>query len=100
MRIKLFENFEENLRFKYHEDKLRTDIDGILVDNGDELVIETFLLCKKSVIQYDLNLNELNQYDSITDAYKKTNVKAGSIVRCCKGRGITAGGFIWKYKTN
>lgn len=69
-------------------------------DNGDELVIETILLYKKSVIQYDLNLNELNQYDSITDAYKKTNVKAGSIVRCCKGRGITAGGFIWKYKTN
>jgi hypothetical protein len=35
--IKLFENFEkESLRFKFHEDKLRTDIDGIclLLDKG------------------------------------------------------------------
>jgi hypothetical protein len=36
MRIKLFENFEENLRFKYNEDKLRTDIDGILVELLDK----------------------------------------------------------------
>lgn len=36
MRIKLFENFEENLRFKYHEDKLRTDIDGIFVELLDK----------------------------------------------------------------
>lgn len=36
MRIKLFENFEENLRFKYHEDKLRTDFDGILVELLDK----------------------------------------------------------------
>jgi hypothetical protein len=35
--IKLFENFEkENLRFKFHEDKLRTDIDGIFVELLDK----------------------------------------------------------------
>jgi hypothetical protein len=35
--IKLFENFEkESLRFKFHEDKLRTDIDGIFVELLDK----------------------------------------------------------------
>jgi hypothetical protein len=66
-------------------------------DNGEKLVVEKIILGKKKVVQYDLNLLELNRFNSIADAYRMTNVRAGSIVRCCKGKDITAGGFIWKY---
>ncbi len=67
-------------------------------DNDDAIIKNTIVLGKKSIIQYDLNLNELERFDSIIDAHRKTNVKSGGIVRCCKGKDITAGGFIWKYK--
>ena len=36
-------------------------------------------------------------YKSLREAERQTMVKSGSISRCCKGKGETAGGFRWKY---
>lgn len=36
-------------------------------------------------------------YQSIMDAERKTGVNRSSIIRCCKGRYNTAGGYHWKY---
>lgn len=66
-------------------------------DNNEKLIITNFKLLKKSVIQYDTNLNELNRYLSIKDASIKTGIECSNIVQCCKGTYITAGKFIWKY---
>lgn len=69
-------------------------------DNGDKLVIEPVVLGKKVVIQYDKNLIELNRFNSIKEASEKTGIYSANICSCCKGRDITAGGFIWRYEGN
>ena len=68
-------------------------------DDNRELVIETIILGKKSVVQYDKNNNELNRFDSIKEASNKTTIPSSNICSCCKGISITAGGFIWKYSS-
>lgn len=50
------------------------------------------------VLQYNLNNNLLNRFNSITDAAKNINKDTSHIVSCCKGRRKTAYGFIWKYE--
>lgn len=50
------------------------------------------------VLQYDLNNNLLNRFNSITDAAKNIDKDTSHIVSCCKGRRKTAYGFIWKYE--
>lgn len=51
-----------------------------------------------SVLQYDLDNNLLNRFNSITNAAKSINKDTSHIVSCCKGRRKTAYGFIWKYE--
>lgn len=53
----------------------------------------------KPVIQYDLNLNYVNEFDSIIDAHLRTNTNKSGISECCNGKQKTAGGYIWKFKT-
>jgi hypothetical protein len=52
------------------------------------------------VIQYDLNNNQLNKFETILNASKITGVGHMSIRKCCIGERNTAGGFIWKYNSN
>lgn len=54
----------------------------------------------KKVIQYDLNMNELNRYDSISDATRamgKNPSKFSGIGMACNGKHKTSCGFIWKF---
>lgn len=51
----------------------------------------------KKVIQYDLNLKELNRFDSVAIASRKTGVFKSSIAKVCRGERNTAGGYIFKY---
>jgi len=53
----------------------------------------------REVIQYDLNENEVNRYESAMDAYRKTNISNSGISKCCVDNSFkyTAGGFKWKY---
>ena len=55
---------------------------------------------KPIIEQYDLKLNKIAEYKSLTEANRATGVHLGNISECCKGqKGRTqAGGFIWKYK--
>lgn len=52
----------------------------------------------KAVIQYDLNGNKINEYESIRKASKITKIEAHNIIYCCKGQKETASNYIWKYK--
>lgn len=54
----------------------------------------------KRVIQYDLNGNELNRYNSIKEAAKELNIAGGQISKVCKHvpRYNTAGGFKWEFE--
>lgn len=50
---------------------------------------------KKKVNQYDLKMNLIKQWESVTQAEKQTGIT--NISRCCLSTYRTAGGFKWKY---
>ena len=54
----------------------------------------------KSVLQYSLDKELVNEWDSIADAARYLNKKYASeeIIDCAKGRRSDAYGYIWKYK--
>jgi hypothetical protein len=50
------------------------------------------------IIQFDTNMNFINEYLSIQSASKSINKKPSAICECCKGKRKVAYGYIWKYK--
>ena len=52
---------------------------------------------KKKVIQYDKNMNKINEYKSISEAYRKSNIFISSISAVCLKKRKTAGGYIWRF---
>ena len=40
----------------------------------------------------------INEFQSLSEATKKTNIAKATICNVCNGKGKTAGGFKWKYK--
>ena len=52
---------------------------------------------QKQVYQFDKQGNFLNEYESVSDAERQTNIHHGNIVKVCKGQRKTAGGYIWSY---
>lgn len=51
----------------------------------------------KPVRQYDLNLNLIREFSSISEAAKTFNISSTTMQRNCKGKQRTAGNYIWKY---
>ena len=47
---------------------------------------------------YDMNDNQIAEYKSAREAWKQTGISDTTIGLVCKGKGKTAGGFIWRYK--
>jgi len=55
---------------------------------------------KRKIIQYNLDMNVIGEYESITDAAKKTNYSERQILDHCKGRVKTSKRFYFKYKND
>lgn len=53
----------------------------------------------KVVLQYDLNGNLLNEFESSGEARRRLRLLSNHITDCCTGKLSNAYGFIWKYKT-
>lgn len=51
----------------------------------------------KAVKQYDLNMNYLATYESLTIASKTIGIGKSSISACCRGKTKTCGGYIWRF---
>jgi hypothetical protein len=54
----------------------------------------------KEVIQFDLNFNKLQVFNSVSEASKKLNINRAGIDDCCKGKQKTSKSFIFMYKTD
>ena len=54
----------------------------------------------KTIIQLTEDGNYLNEYHSIQEAKRKTNIQRSNIYKVCNGLRKTAGGFKWMYKTD
>jgi group I intron endonuclease len=52
----------------------------------------------KIIIQYDLNMNKINEYKSANEAGRCINKSGNQIADCASGRQKTAFNFKWKYK--
>ena len=52
---------------------------------------------KKPVIQLSLDGLIINTFESVQEAMRKTKVDESQIIRVCKGRNKTAGGYKWQY---
>lgn len=52
----------------------------------------------KPVLQFDLNNNFIEEYESITEAEKSLGKSSHHINCCCKGKRKTAYGYKWRYK--
>ncbi|WP_274307947.1 zinc-ribbon domain-containing protein [Solibacillus daqui] len=56
---------------------------------------------RKSVVKLNDSLELLDEYNSITEAGLKNNIKSyGHISSCCKGKRNVAGGFKWMYRAD
>lgn len=53
---------------------------------------------KRSVVQLSLIGDFITTYDSAASADKTLNINQSSIIKCCKEKVCTAGGFRWMYK--
>lgn len=53
---------------------------------------------QKTILQYDLQSNLLNEYQSAQEAGRCLGKSGNSIADCASGRQSTAYGFVWKYK--
>ena len=72
-------------------------------DYTSKLILDKVYKIKDStipVLQFDINMNFINEYSSIQNASKHLNKKPAAICECCKEKRKTAYGFIWKYKIN
>lgn len=54
----------------------------------------------KQIIQYDLNMNIINEYNSISEATISWNFIQSWISKCCLWNIKTHKWFIWKFKNN
>ena len=53
---------------------------------------------KSPVLQYTKDLKFVAEYESIREAGRQTGINFGNIIKCCKGKYKSAGGFIWRYE--
>lgn len=60
--------------------------------------IQTTVKHNTAVLQYDKSGNFIAEYKSARNAWKQTGISDTTIGLVCKGKGKTAGGFIWRYK--
>lgn len=51
----------------------------------------------KRVGQFDLSDNLIDEFSSISDAHRRTNISASMISQCCRGKRKIACGYIWKF---
>ena len=53
---------------------------------------------QKKVYQFDKQGILLNEYESVAEAERQTNIHHGNIIKVCHGQRKTAGGYRWNYK--
>ena len=56
------------------------------------------LRLSKPVLQYDLEMNFISEWEKIRDAERELGIDNSHITRCCRGKLNQTGGFVWRYK--
>lgn len=91
-------NYFENLEWTDHSGNIQH-----AYDNGLRFAAWTGVKGKdyhlsKPILQYDLQLNPINEWESAAAAGRELQIRERGIRSCCVGYDPTYKGFIWKYK--
>jgi group I intron endonuclease len=65
----------------------------------DKGIITLRIKRNRKIIQFDIEGNRLNSFDSCKEAAEYVGSSLSSISNCCLGRWKTAIGYIWKYES-
>lgn len=65
---------------------------------GDTLLNREDL--SKHVLKFTKSGNFIAEYPSINEAQRQTGIVRHNIRKCCNGKRKSAGGFVWKWKTD
>ena len=84
----------ENARHSYEKGRRTEEYKTIRKETTLKMIEAT----KKAVIQYDLNMKQLNIFESGAEAERRTGVNARGISFVCRGKRKTAGGYIWRFQ--
>lgn len=52
---------------------------------------------RKTIVQFDLNMNIIKIWNSMSEASKKLNISLSGISNCCSKKLKTSGSYIWRY---
>ena len=52
---------------------------------------------KRKIGQYDLDMNLIKKWDSITEVHNTLGYDRGCLIRCCQGKTPSSHNYIWKY---
>ncbi len=94
----------ENKETVNHKDgnKLNNCVNNLEFATNKEQQIHKFQIglgnnFTRKIIQYDLEMNKINEFKSIADASKKLNIGKSGINACCLNKQKHSGGYIFKY---
>lgn len=51
----------------------------------------------KKIEQCTKDMERIKLWDSASEAQRSLAISASNIIHCCRGKGKTAGGFVWRY---
>lgn len=121
----IFSNYVRDIENKDNYDKLKTDrrnwnIDKDILIKGNKCYSnETTLIVsrgentkerlerlgnpgiktRKPVLQYSIDGKFISEYKSLSEASINTGIDISGISSCCRGESLTAGKYIWKFKS-
>lgn len=91
----------DNLEYVTQKENVQDAYDNGLCENARKQAKINILKAsdneKIKINQYDLQGNFIKQWDYIRQVEKETGISNVNIVKCCKGKRKSVGGYIWKY---
>ena len=73
-------------------------LNGVLIRKNSQHAHDNGLNSNtKPIIQYDIDMNKINEFKSQKEASNILNISYSSISNCCRGKQKNAGGFIFKF---